>query len=119
MGCYHKAKITFLTATWYYLTRGLVAMALAKPVLVIRVLKLKESLAQLLEGGEGSHPGEIFLFPSRRRTKPSAQPLPSGARTKAGRGLHHLGLLTFSDLMSSNLTDQAIPGVIFSAYYSG
>jgi len=44
-----------------HLGRGFIAVALDDPVLVIGPLKVQEGLAQLLHGGEGSHPEEVFL----------------------------------------------------------
>ena len=44
-----------------HLSRGFIAVALDDPVLVIGPLKVQEGLAQLLHGGEGSHPEEVFL----------------------------------------------------------
>jgi hypothetical protein len=62
------------------LGRGFIAVALDDPVVVKDTLKLQEGLAQFLQGVEGPHPSRFSL---RMRTKRSATPLSSGARTKA------------------------------------
>ena len=50
-------------------------------MLVVIVLELLEGLLQFLDCLEGSDPEQIFL---ERRMKRSAQPFPSGARTRDG-----------------------------------
>jgi len=44
-----------------HLGEGFIAVALDNPIFVVSALKLQEGLAHLLDGGEGSHPEEIFL----------------------------------------------------------
>jgi hypothetical protein len=56
-------------------------MTLDDPGLVVGVLERVEGLAQLLDGGEALDPEQVLLSVRMNR---SAQPLPSGSRTKAG-----------------------------------
>ena len=64
-----------------HLGRGFIAVALDDPVLVIGPLKVQEGLAQLLDGGEGSHPEEVFLEDA---DKALGAAIAFRARTKAG-----------------------------------
>lgn len=58
-----------------------VAMTLDEPVLVVDLEPGVERQAQLLDGVEELQPQQLLF---ERAEKRSAQPLPSGARTKAG-----------------------------------
>ena len=56
-------------------------MALDQPGRVVGFPEREQRLPQLLDGFEGPHPEQVLF---RVRMKRSAQPLPSGERTKAG-----------------------------------
>jgi hypothetical protein len=57
-------------------------VALDEPSRVVSVAELEQRLAQFLDGVEDPDPESKFSFSVRM--KRSAQPFPSGARTKAG-----------------------------------
>ena len=63
------------------LGRRPVAVPLDDPGPVVGLLEGLERQAKLLDGLEAPHPQQVLL---QRRMNRSAQPLPSGSRTKAG-----------------------------------
>ena len=57
------------------------AVALDQPGCVVGLAERQQGLTQFLDGRKGPHPQQVVL---ERADERSAQPLPSGARTKAG-----------------------------------